>query len=118
MDITVIGTGNMARGIATRLLTASRCSARRRRRPRRSPANCQARRGRAPSAIRSPATSSCLLSWYPVVADVLGRYGSQLDGKIVVDITNPLDVDAFEPINIEAGSGAQETAAAAPAPAS
>jgi 8-hydroxy-5-deazaflavin:NADPH oxidoreductase len=45
---------------------------------------------------------------------VLGRYGSQLDGKIVVDITNPLDVDAFEPITVEAGSGAQETAATAP----
>jgi 8-hydroxy-5-deazaflavin:NADPH oxidoreductase len=48
------------------------------------------------------------------VAHVLGRYGSQLDGKIVVDITNPLDVDAFEPITLEAGSGAQETAATAP----
>jgi predicted dinucleotide-binding enzyme len=45
---------------------------------------------------------------------VLGRYGSQLDGKVVVDITNPVDVDAFEPLTLEAGSGAQETASAVP----
>ena len=55
-----------------------------------------------------------LAVWYGAVGDVLGRYGSQLDGKVVVDITNPLDVDAFEPITVQAGSGAQETAAAAP----
>jgi predicted dinucleotide-binding enzyme len=55
-----------------------------------------------------------LAVWYDAVGDVLGRYGSKLDGKVIIDITNPLDVDAFEPISVEAGSGAQETAAAVP----
>jgi predicted dinucleotide-binding enzyme len=55
-----------------------------------------------------------LAVWYDVVGDVLRRYGSKLDGKIIVDVTNPLDVDAFEPISVEAGSSAQETAAAVP----
>jgi 8-hydroxy-5-deazaflavin:NADPH oxidoreductase len=52
--------------------------------------------------------------WYPAVADVLARYGDQLDGKVVVDITNPIDVDAFEPVQLEAGSAAEEIAAKVP----
>ena len=55
-----------------------------------------------------------LAIWYAAVDDVLGRYGDQLDGKVVVDITNPIDVDAFEPLDLEAGSAAQEIAAKAP----
>jgi 8-hydroxy-5-deazaflavin:NADPH oxidoreductase len=55
-----------------------------------------------------------LAVWYAAVDDVLGRYGDQLDGKTVVDITNPIDVDAFEPLDLEAGSAAQEIAAKAP----
>lgn len=55
-----------------------------------------------------------LAVWYAVVDDVLGRYGGQLDGKIVVDITNPIDVDGFEPLKLDAGSAAQEIAAKAP----
>jgi 8-hydroxy-5-deazaflavin:NADPH oxidoreductase len=51
---------------------------------------------------------------YPAIAAIVGARREQLAGKIVVDITNPLDVDAFEPISIEAGSSAQETAVAAP----
>ena len=45
---------------------------------------------------------------------MLGRYGDQLDGKVVVDITNPIDVDAFEPLELQAGSAAQEIATKAP----
>jgi predicted dinucleotide-binding enzyme len=45
---------------------------------------------------------------------VLGRYAGQLDGKVVVDITNPIDVDAFEPLQLEHGSAAQEIAAKVP----
>jgi predicted dinucleotide-binding enzyme len=55
-----------------------------------------------------------LAVWYAAVDEVLGRYGEQLGGKVVVDITNPIDVDAFEPLRLEAGSAAQEIAAKAP----
>ena len=55
-----------------------------------------------------------LAVWYAAVDDVLGRYGDQLHGKVVVDITNPIDVDAFAPLELEAGSAAQEIAAKAP----
>jgi 8-hydroxy-5-deazaflavin:NADPH oxidoreductase len=41
---------------------------------------------------------------------VLGALGSQLDGKVVVDITNPVDFSSFTPLAVEAGSAAQEIA--------
>jgi 8-hydroxy-5-deazaflavin:NADPH oxidoreductase len=50
---------------------------------------------------------------YPAVSAVLEQRGSQLDGKVVVDITNPVDLNTFEPLQVE-GSGAQQIAAAAP----
>ena len=51
---------------------------------------------------------------YGAVADVVAKRGEQLAGKIVVDITNPIDLETFEPIVPDAGSGAEEVAAASP----
>ncbi|HEV2784790.1 MAG TPA: hypothetical protein VGV67_00265 [Solirubrobacteraceae bacterium] len=55
-----------------------------------------------------------LAIWYAALDDVLERYDGELDGKAVVDITNPIDVDAFEPLELGAGSAAQEIAAKRP----
>ena len=53
---------------------------------------------------------------YPAVADIVSRYGDQLAGKIVVDITNPLDFQTFDSLVVPAdGSAAAELAAALPA---
>ncbi|WP_125775998.1 NADPH-dependent F420 reductase [Antribacter gilvus] len=51
---------------------------------------------------------------YPALADVASRYGDQLAGKVVVDLTNPVDFETFTPVDIEAGSAAAELAAALP----
>ncbi len=52
---------------------------------------------------------------YPAVADVLARRGGQLAGKVVVDITNPLDFQTFDSLTVPAdGSAAAEIAAALP----
>jgi NADPH-dependent F420 reductase len=117
VDITIIGTGNMARGIATRALAGGHAvtlhgttEEKAKTLARELPGD--ARTGNVGDPLDGDVV--VLAVWYPAVGDVLGRYGSQLDGKVVVDITNPLDVDAFEPITLEAGSGAQEAAAAAP----
>ncbi|HUO32183.1 MAG TPA: hypothetical protein VMU80_23395 [Bryobacteraceae bacterium] len=40
--------------------------------------------------------------------DARDFYGKQLDGKIVVDLTTPIEVATLEPIYSEAGSAAQE----------
>jgi len=42
------------------------------------------------------------------VLDARDFYGKQLDGKIVVDVTTPIDAETLEPIRPEAGSAAQE----------
>lgn len=45
---------------------------------------------------------------YNCVLDARDFYGKELDGKIVVDLTTPIDVATLEPIYPEAGSAAQE----------
>jgi predicted dinucleotide-binding enzyme len=55
-----------------------------------------------------------LAVWYHALDDVLGRYGDQLAGKTVVDITNPVDPQTYAPLTLEAGSAAQEIAQKAP----
>jgi NADPH-dependent F420 reductase len=52
---------------------------------------------------------------YPAVADVLAKRADSLAGKVVVDITNPLDFQTFDSLTVPAdGSAATEIAAALP----
>ncbi len=52
---------------------------------------------------------------YPAVADVIATRGEQLAGKVVVDITNPLNFETFDSLVVPAdGSAAAEIAAALP----
>jgi 8-hydroxy-5-deazaflavin:NADPH oxidoreductase len=113
MEITIIGTGNMARAIATRALagghtvtllgtTLDKAQA--------LAANLSgpARAG----AVGDPLSDDVvvLAVWYQAVDDILSRYGDALDGKVVVDITNPVDPETYAPLTVEAGSVAQEIA--------
>jgi NADPH-dependent F420 reductase len=43
---------------------------------------------------------------YPAVADVIAQRGEQLVGKIVVDITNPLNFETFDSLVVPADSSA------------
>jgi len=49
---------------------------------------------------------------YPAVADVLARRAGQLAGKIVVDISNPLDFQTFDSLVVPADSSAAAVIAA------
>ena len=52
---------------------------------------------------------------YPAVAGIVAERGEQLAGKVVVDITNPLDFATFDSLVVPAdGSAAAEIAAALP----
>ena len=117
MDITIIGTGNMARGIATRALaggnTVTLLGT--------ETEKAQALAGELAGDVRTgrvgdPLTSDVvvLAVWYQAFDDVVGRYGDQLAGKTVVDIANPLDPQTYQPIAVEAGSTAAELAEKAP----
>ena len=117
MDITIIGTGNMARGIATRALaggnrvtllgtTTEKAQALA------DEISGDVRAGQVGDPV--PGDVVVLAVWYQVVDDVLSRYEGELDGKVVVDITNPVDPETYAPLSIEAGSVAQEIAARVP----
>lgn len=43
---------------------------------------------------------------YPAVDAILDAYGAQFDGKVVVDISNPLDFETFDSLVVPAGSSA------------
>jgi NADPH-dependent F420 reductase len=52
---------------------------------------------------------------YPALNDILAERGEQLAGKVVVDITNPLNFQTFDSLTVPAdGSAAAEIAAALP----
>jgi 8-hydroxy-5-deazaflavin:NADPH oxidoreductase len=52
---------------------------------------------------------------YPAIADVIAQRGESLAGKIVVDITNPLNFETFDSLVVPAdSSAAAEIAAALP----
>jgi 8-hydroxy-5-deazaflavin:NADPH oxidoreductase len=117
MDITIIGTGNMARGIATRALAGgnnvtlvghSADSAR---------ALAAELSGDAQTgAVGDPINDEVVVLAIPygAIDDVLGCYDDKLAGKVVIDITNPVDFSTFSPLKVEAGSAAQEIEQKAP----
>ena len=47
-----------------------------------------------------------LAVYHPAVDDILDKYGEYLSGKIVVDITNPVDLETFDSLVVPAHSSA------------
>jgi 8-hydroxy-5-deazaflavin:NADPH oxidoreductase len=96
--VSIIGTGNMGQAIAA----------------------LAAKGGNTVELIGSADTDKqvtgdvvVLAVYYPAVADVLAARGESLAGKIVVDITNPLDVSTFDSLTVPADSSATAEIAAA-----
>jgi NADPH-dependent F420 reductase len=118
VDITIIGTGNMGRAIATRALAGGHNVTLIGTEPSKAQeladALAQAGAGSVQAGDTPTGEVVVLAVWYPVSLDVVRQHADQLDGKVLVDITNPIDTDAFEPLAPDAGSGAQELAGAAP----
>lgn len=117
MDITIIGTGNMGKALSTRVVAGGHRVTLLGTEPEKAQGVAEELSADVrPGTVGDPITGDVvvLAVWYPVVADVLNRYGDQLEGKIVVDITNPIDTEAFEPLKLDAGSVAEEIAAKVP----
>jgi predicted dinucleotide-binding enzyme len=117
MDITIIGTGNMARGIGARALAGGNTvtllgTERQKAEALAAELSGDARAGVVGDPIAGDVV--VLAVWYQSVDDVLGRYDDRFAGKTLVDITNPVDLQTFAPLTVEAGSAAQEIAAKAP----
>ena len=49
---------------------------------------------------------------YPAIADVIAKRGDQLAGKVVVDITNPVNFETFDGLTVPADSSATAEIAA------
>ena len=89
--ITIFGTGNMGQAIAGVLARGG--------------ADIQ-HIGSADTSARIAGDIVVLAVPYPAVATIADSYGDQLDGKVVVDITNPLDFSTFDALVVPAGSSA------------
>jgi len=98
--VSIIGTGNMGQAIASVVSKGG---------------NTVELFGSADKAQRITGEIVVLAVPYPAVAQVIGERGDQFAGKIVVDITNPLNFETFDSLVVPAdGSAAAEVAAALP----
>ena len=117
MEITIIGTGKMGRGIASLALAGGHSVTLLGTEADKAQSLADELSGDARAGtVGDPLAGDVIVLaiWYPdAVSDVLAKYGDQLDGKVIVDITNPIDTASFEPLEIEAGSAAQDIAARA-----
>ena len=116
MDITIIGTGNMGRGIATRALAGGHdITLVGTEKEKAQELAAELAKSGSVQAGDSPTGEVVVLAvWYPISLDVVRQYADELEGKVIVDITNPIDTEAFEPLTLDAGSAAQELDAATP----
>jgi predicted dinucleotide-binding enzyme len=113
MQITIVGTGNMARGIGARALAGGHDVTFVGTDPEKAKALAGELGGSAGAGERVEGDLVVLAVPYTAAADIVREHAGDLAGKVVVDITNPVDLTTFEPLPVE-GSGAQEIAAAAP----
>jgi 8-hydroxy-5-deazaflavin:NADPH oxidoreductase len=119
MNITIIGTGNMARGLGKRLTagghhltvlgkeqdTAEEVV-------RELGAGGSAEAGRSGEAIADEVV--VLAVYYPDARAVVDQYGDALSGKVLVDITNPVNETFDGLVTPPDGSAAQEIARSVP----
>jgi 8-hydroxy-5-deazaflavin:NADPH oxidoreductase len=118
MKITIIGAGNMGRGIATRALAGGHEVEIVDRDP------AEARKlaqdlGDAATGLQpdSPFGGEVVIFavYYPGIKDAVRQYADRLTGKVVVDITNPVDTQTWDRLATEPGrSSAEEIAQLVP----
>lgn len=117
MDVTIIGAGNMGRGIGTRLVAGGHRVKILDHHP------DQARQlaeelntgaeggGRAEAGAADDPVSGelvILAVWFDAAKSAIERYGGELAGKVIVDISNPVDVETFDGLVTPLDSSAAE----------
>jgi NADPH-dependent F420 reductase len=117
MDVTIIGAGNMGRGIGTRLVAGGnnvRILDNDAGEAKTLADELSANASNGGSAEGGPAGDPLsgdvivLAVWYEPARSVIEQYGDQLGGKVVVDITNPVDTKTFDGLVTPADSSAAE----------
>jgi 8-hydroxy-5-deazaflavin:NADPH oxidoreductase len=116
-SITLIGSGNMARGIGSRAVAAGYDVQVLDRDPAKARALTDDLKGATAGALTEAPTGDIVVLALPYGAaeEVISQIGSQLDGKTVVDITNPVNFETFAGLVTPAdSSAAQEIAKLVP----
>ena len=119
MNVTIIGTGNMARGIGRRLIAGGHHVTVLGKEPDDAEAVVEelggdgaAQAGRSGDEIADDVV--VLAVYYPDAKAAVEQYGSGLSGKILIDITNPVNETISGLVTPPDSSAAQELAASAP----
>ena len=116
MNVTIIGSGNMARGIGTRLVSGGHGITILDRKPEKAKALAEELAGQAGktvkaegAALSSPIKDEIVFLAIPygAASEVIENLGKKLDGKIVIDITNPLNA-TYNGLAVEPGTSAAE----------
>jgi 8-hydroxy-5-deazaflavin:NADPH oxidoreductase len=111
MSIGIVGAGNMGRSIATQLARTGEDVAL----SDRNPGKAETVVAEIPGdAVRAADVSDALASdvvvlalWYPGTTEFAGGHAAELEGKIVVDISNPLD-ESWIRLGIDPSTSAAE----------
>ena len=111
MQITIVGAGNMGRGIGTRAVAGGHTVEI----VDRDPSQAQqlaAELGDAATSLAPGATIGgevvVFAVYYPGIKDAVREYAGQLAGKVVVDITNPVDTTTWDSLATPPGTSSAE----------
>ncbi|MFD1212307.1 NADPH-dependent F420 reductase [Arthrobacter sp. GCM10027362] len=110
-DITIIGYGNMARGIGTRAVAAGKSLQILGRDADKAAALAAELGGGTTSGTtaETPAGDIVVLAlWLDAAKEVVAGYGDALAGKTVVDISNPVNTETFDSLVVPADSSAAQ----------
>ncbi len=116
MNVTIIGSGNMARGIGTRLVAGGHTVTILDRHPEKAKALAEELAGKAGKGVKAEGAALgsriedeivFLAIPYGATSEVIENLGKQLDGKIIIDITNPLN-STYSGLAVEPGTSAAE----------
>jgi 8-hydroxy-5-deazaflavin:NADPH oxidoreductase len=111
VQVTIIGAGNMGRGIGTRLVAGGNDVKVLDNDPEQARSLADELGGGAEGgAAGDPLDGDVvvLAVWYEPARSAVEQYGEQLDGRVVVDITNPVDTDSFDGLVTPPDSSAAE----------
>lgn len=113
MNVTIIGTGNMAHGIGTRIASGSHSLTI----IGRDESEAKELAQKLGSNVKGEALGDSidgeiviLTLPYAAIPEVVEKHKEQLNGKILVDICNPINFQTFEYLPPESSSGAEEIA--------
>jgi predicted dinucleotide-binding enzyme len=103
-NVTIIGAGNMGSAVAGIALAGGNGVQVLAREADKAEVNPQVTAGVVGDTITGDVVVFALP--YPAVSEVLDTYAGQLDGKILIDLTNPLDFSTFDDLVVPADSSA------------